>query len=185
MAAGDQYAFYLREKVVSGGTQGVILLGIKTGLQCCPFITGAWQLMHGWDFTAAKLSGTDRSIQWSVREVSGSSVTELYTFSAQTISTAEYSLTANSTSIQSRTTDYILSVWVDLANMTTGDTYTFYLREKVDAGTQRLIPLVELSGAQGGPLVIPAFLLLDGWDWTAKKIAGTDRTFSWSIRAAQ
>ena len=32
-------------------------------------VTPALVLMHGWDMTILKLAGTDRSIEWSIRQV--------------------------------------------------------------------------------------------------------------------
>jgi hypothetical protein len=69
MAAGDQYEFFLREKATSGGTQRLNSLGVLTGAQASPtFTTGVWILLHGWDFTAKKISGTDRTLLWSIRK---------------------------------------------------------------------------------------------------------------------
>jgi hypothetical protein len=41
-----------------------------------------------------------------------------------------------------------------------------------------------LTGAQAYPLfVTPPFMLGEGWDFTIKKITGTDRTITSEIRA--
>lgn len=68
LAAGDQYEIYLREKVISGGTQRQISLGVLTGAQLPLWVAGAFQLKNGWDFTIKKLAGTDRSIPFSIRK---------------------------------------------------------------------------------------------------------------------
>lgn len=68
LAAGDQFEVYLREKVVSSGTQRQISLAVLTGAQSLIFITGAFQLMNGWDLTIKKLAGTDRTIPFSIRK---------------------------------------------------------------------------------------------------------------------
>lgn len=69
MAAGDQYQIHVYEKVVSGGTQGVIYEAILTGAQARYFVLPALMVMHGWDVTVKKLAGTDRTIIASVRAV--------------------------------------------------------------------------------------------------------------------
>lgn len=70
MADGDVFQFRVYSKVLSGST-----------LRCCFVQTFAnaqgaddaiWpspplMLMHGWDMTLVKVSGTDRSIDWSIR----------------------------------------------------------------------------------------------------------------------
>lgn len=185
MAAGDQYAFYLREKVLSGSSQGAALLGVRTGKQTGPFIIAPFQLMHGWDITAAKLSGTDRSIRSSIRELASSAIVESYTLSAVSVTGTELSITNGDTSIQSQTGKKVISIFVsDRGNMTAADTFALYLREKIDGGTQRQKLLAEIAGVQGGPLVTPAFIVGDGWDVTLKKLVGTNRAFDASIRAA-
>jgi hypothetical protein len=68
--------------------------------------------------------------------------------------------------------------------MAAGDEYEVALQEKViSGGTQRRSVLANLIGAQSEPFISPTFLLGEGWDFTLKKIAGSDRAFSWSIRA--
>ena len=69
MAAGDQYQIRIYEKVISGGTQGVIYEAILTGSQSKYFVTPALMVMWGWDVTVKKLAGTDRTIIASVRAV--------------------------------------------------------------------------------------------------------------------
>ena len=107
----------------------------------------------------------------------------LYEFNNQSIGSTEYSLTNNSTLIAVQTTDAVISIWVDVANMAAGDEYEIFLREKVTAaGTQRQISLAVLAGAQPEPFISSPFQVGDGWDVTMQKISGTDRNFSWSIR---
>jgi len=111
-------------------------------------------------------------------------LSELYTQSGVTIGATEYSLTNNSTSIATQTTDAFICVFLESTAMAAGDEFEIALREKVTSGgTQRRIIIANLVGVQFEPLMIPSFLVLHGWDITVKKIAGTDRAFSWSIRA--
>ena len=109
-------------------------------------------------------------------------ISEAYTNTA-TISTTPYSLVNNSTTLASITTDGVYQVFIDSANMLTGDEYEILIKEKVrSASTQLEIYHAHLDGAQAGPWVSPSLILIHGWDVVMTKVAGTDRSFSWSIR---
>lgn len=112
--------------------------------------------------------------------------TALYTLSAVTVGTTEVSVTAGGTTIQTRTDNVVASLWVDTANMAAGDEFEFALYEKaISGGTARRIVLASLVGAQADALFITGpFHLGVGWDFGIKKIAGTDRAFSASVRSA-
>lgn len=70
LVAGDQYELKIYEKVQSAGTQRVCDVMVFTGLQSKPnFILPSMIFMHGWDITMKKLTGTDRTIGWSIRQV--------------------------------------------------------------------------------------------------------------------
>ncbi len=69
LAMGDEYEIYLLEKVVTGGTRRRITLANLVGPQSEPFISGPMQVGIDWDVTAKKISGTDRSFEYSVRTV--------------------------------------------------------------------------------------------------------------------
>lgn len=70
MAAGDQYRLRLYEKYDSAGTQRLVEEWIFTNAQSKPmFISPAFALGEGWDFTCLRLAGSDRSILWSIRKV--------------------------------------------------------------------------------------------------------------------
>lgn len=100
-----------------------------------------------------------------------------------TISTAEYSLVANSTTLASNTTAGVYQVFIDTSAMAAGDEYEIQVKEKVlSAGSQLPIYKAVLDGAQGSPFVLPTLVLLLGWDVTMDQIAGTARAISWSIR---
>jgi len=68
VVAGDQFRIRIYEKV-NGGTQQVVyeafLSGVPTGLLVLPTLI----LGEAWDATLLKISGTDRSIGWSLRKV--------------------------------------------------------------------------------------------------------------------
>lgn len=109
-------------------------------------------------------------------------ISEAFTNTA-TIGATEYSLPNNSTTLTPQTGDGIVQAWVDFAAMAAGDQYRVTVLEKViSGGTQRTIMESILTGAQPGPWVCPAFVVLHGWDITVQKVAGTDRSISWSIR---
>lgn len=110
-------------------------------------------------------------------------IAEAYTGTA-TISTTEYSLPGASTTLQSITTDGVYQVFIDFGALAAGDEYEIKVKEKVTAaGTQRTVYSGFIAGVQGSPAwASPSLILLHGWDITVKKVAGTDRSISWSIR---
>lgn len=111
-------------------------------------------------------------------------ISEPYTGSAS-ISTTEYSLTANSTTLGAITTDGIYQLWLDMNAMAAGDQYQIRIYEKArSADTQRVAYQAILTGAQAEPeWVAPTLILINGWEMSVKRLAGTDRTITWSIRS--
>jgi hypothetical protein len=109
-----------------------------------------------------------------------------YTNDYATISTAEYSLPADTTTAvpTSQTTDGVFQFFIDFGAMVAGDQYRIRLYEKTDSGgTQRLVEEWILTGAQSKPmLVLPSVVLGEGWDVTVLRTAGSDRSIRWSIR---
>jgi hypothetical protein len=67
MASTDEFRIRVYEKVRSAGTQRIAYDATVVGAQPFPFVTPALILLHGWDMTIIKVSGTDRSIEWSIR----------------------------------------------------------------------------------------------------------------------
>ena len=110
-------------------------------------------------------------------------IAEAYSGSA-TISTTEYSLTANSTVLGSITTDGVYQPILDLNALTVTETYEFRIYEKARAAdTQRVAYKALFTGPLATPIVVmPSVILLHGWEMTMDKIAGTDRVITWSIR---
>lgn len=109
-------------------------------------------------------------------------ISEAYTNSAS-ISTTEYSLTNNSTTVATQTDDGVYQAFVDTANMAIGDQYRIRVLEKVTSGgSQLVIYSAVLTGTQTDNWVSPSLILMHGWDVTVTKLAGTDRTIGWSIR---
>lgn len=71
MASGDQYQLKIYEKTINGGTQRAMMTSIISGAQSDPiYFTPSFILINGWDMSIKKLSGTDRSFDWSIRQVS-------------------------------------------------------------------------------------------------------------------
>ena len=109
-------------------------------------------------------------------------ISEAYTNSSS-ISSTEYSLPNNSTTPASITDDGVYQVFIDTGNMAAGDQYKIRVKEKVTSGgSQREIYAATLTGAMTDNWVSPSLILIHGWDVTVQKLAGTDRTFAWSIR---
>lgn len=69
MAAGDQYQIRVYEKCQSSSTQRVIYEAIITGTMAPTWVSPSLILLHGWDVTLKKLAGTDRTLEWSIRQV--------------------------------------------------------------------------------------------------------------------
>lgn len=69
LAAGDEYQFRVYEKV-NGGTQRVAWQASAFGVQTQLLVLPSLILMDAWDVTVKKISGTDRVINWSLRQVS-------------------------------------------------------------------------------------------------------------------
>ncbi len=109
-------------------------------------------------------------------------ITEYKTGSA-TIGTTEYSCVTPGTTLANDTTDGVYQVFIDTGNMVAGDQFRLKVYEKVTSGgTKREIYAAVLTGAMTDNWVSPSLILMHGWDVTIQKLAGTDRSFSWSIR---
>ena len=98
------------------------------------------------------------------------------------IGATEYSLPNASTTLTPKTDDCVLQTFIDFANMAAGDEYRIRIREKINAGTQRIVYDATVEGVQGAPFITPSLILGDGWDVTVQKVSGTDRTIAWSLR---
>ena len=107
-----------------------------------------------------------------------------YKTGTATISTTEYSLVTPGTTLASDVNQGVYQVFIDFSALTSGDEYEIAVKEKVaDASTQRVIFRASVAGLQGSPIwVSPSLILMHGWDVTVDKLAGTDRSITWSIR---
>lgn len=104
---------------------------------------------------------------------------------SETVGTSEWSLTTDTAGPDVDTTDGVFQVFLDLNALAAGDVFRFTAYEKVQsADTQRAFFAQDLAHAQGTEdnWVSPSFILMHGWDFTLKKITGTDRAITWSVR---
>ena len=71
LTATEEYRFRVYEKCRSTSTQRVIQEVIFSGSQTTEpiYVVPGLLLMHGWTVTLRKNQGTDRSIEWSIRQV--------------------------------------------------------------------------------------------------------------------
>jgi hypothetical protein len=68
---GDTFRFAAYEKVLAASTQRRFFsqeISNAQGLED-NWVSPSFLLLHGWDFTLVKVTGTDRSIDWSIRKV--------------------------------------------------------------------------------------------------------------------
>lgn len=110
-------------------------------------------------------------------------LTALYTYTAQTVTASEKDLTTNNTSIQSYSTAGFYTINVDVNAMTFAERYRLFIREKATtSSSQRVLEYFDLVGPFDKPIfTTPLFCLAQGWTFTMQRLAGTDRTFSWTI----
>jgi hypothetical protein len=69
VAKGDVFKVRVYEKCLSGSTKDVFAQWSIMGVQSELFVTPTFILMHGWDMTIQKVSGTDRAFTASIRQV--------------------------------------------------------------------------------------------------------------------
>lgn len=112
-------------------------------------------------------------------------VTQAYSIDSVTIGATEISVVSGTSSLQTKTEAGAYQVFVDgvEAAMAKGDEFILRVYEKT-VTTKRVIYSCILSDAQSEPVVTPTLMLLNGWDVTLQKNAGTDRAFDASIRKA-
>jgi hypothetical protein len=112
--------------------------------------------------------------------------TALYSGS-NTISTTEFSLTLNSTSgVPAAKTDKgTMSLTLDVSAVVAGDKFEVKLYDKCrSADTQRQSSKWIIQDAQSEPVwMTPPLMIGEGWDFTIKRLAGTDRVITSSVRA--
>ena len=111
-------------------------------------------------------------------------ITEPYELDGVTVGTTELSVVSGTTTLPTITTAGVYQLWVDPGNMAKADEFRIRAYEKVEAtgGTKKVFAQWSLLGVQSEVFVTPTFILINGWDFTITKIAGTDRAFDASIR---
>ena len=111
-------------------------------------------------------------------------ISEPYELDGVTVGTSELSIVSGTTTLQAVIDDGVYQLWIDAGNLAKGDEFKVRLYEKVEAtgGTKKVFFQVTLSDVQSEIFCTPTFILINGWDMTIQKIAGTDRAFDASIR---
>lgn len=112
--------------------------------------------------------------------------TALYTAAGTTIGATEYSISLASTSgaPASKTDKVSACCSLDLNALAIGDVFKLTLYDKCRSGdTQRVVESWYVGVNNGPNFITPPFMIGEGWDFTLKKISGTDRTIPASIRA--
>jgi hypothetical protein len=112
-------------------------------------------------------------------------ISELYS-GTEAVGATEWSCTTDTSGPDSDTTDVVVQLVLDLSDMVAGDELEIKFYEKCRSGdTQRLCAQWNLTGAQAFPnWISPSFIVMHGWDFTLKTIAGTSITVNWSVRSA-
>lgn len=102
-----------------------------------------------------------------------------------TIGTTEFYLASNSTTKTDQTTDGVFQLFLDLNAVTTADVFQIRVYERISSGgTTRCCEEWTVSGNSNTPhYATPAMIFMHGWEFSLKKISGTDRSIAWSIRS--
>jgi hypothetical protein len=111
-------------------------------------------------------------------------ISEPYELDGVTVGSSEISVVSGTTSLQTITTDGVYQLWIDAGNMAKGDEFRIRLYEIVEGtgGTKKVFFEASLLGVQSQIFCTPTFVLINGWDMTIQKLAGSDRAFDASIR---
>jgi hypothetical protein len=111
-------------------------------------------------------------------------ITQLYAVT-ETVSGTEWSFTTDTSGPDVDTTDGVFQFFLDLNALVAGDQFQIRVYEKISGSgdTQRVVYESIVTGVQSQPIwVCPALTLLHGWDFTVKKLTGTDRSIIGSVR---
>jgi len=109
-------------------------------------------------------------------------ITEPYT-GTEAVTTTEWSMTSDSSTLGAITDDGIYQLWLDLNDMILADELEVRIYEKVrSADTQRQVHMWKFKHVQTDKVwASPTLILLHGWEMTLKATVGTI-TVLWSIR---
>jgi len=99
------------------------------------------------------------------------------------IAATEWSCINNNSTIASCTSTGVIQTFLDVSDMVAADILQVRVYERVRAGdAQRIVYESVLRDAQAEPVFVgPSLILMHGWDFTLKAVAGTV-TVNWSIR---
>lgn len=114
-----------------------------------------------------------------------SPIVEAFSGDQDLTDTTEWSLTADSSTLQNQTTRGVYQVLLDMNGLGSGDSLRFRVYEKVRSGGTRRVVYEKTfaTGAQDPPSwVSPVFALMHGWDMTLTMLAGSATGLEWSIR---
>ena len=101
----------------------------------------------------------------------------------QSVSTTEWSLATDAAGPTAQTTDGVFQLFIDANAVTGSDLFQLRLYEKAQSSDTQRVAGEWWIGKTGTPvIVLPAMVLINGWDFTLLKVTGTDRTITWSIR---
>lgn len=111
-------------------------------------------------------------------------ISEPWELDGVTVGTSELSIISGTTTLQANTTAGVYQLWIDPGTMAKGDEFRVRLYETVEGtgGTKKAVQTWSLLGVQAQNFVTPTFILMNGFDFTIQKIAGTDRAFDASVR---
>jgi hypothetical protein len=112
-------------------------------------------------------------------------ITEPFAVSQVVTTATEWSMTTDTAGPDLETSDGVFQVFLDLADMVSGDELQIRIYEKVQSGDQqRIVYQSNLIGPQSPPIwVSPSLVLMHGWDVTLNQMAGTANiTITGSIR---
>jgi hypothetical protein len=111
-------------------------------------------------------------------------ITEPYELDGVTVGTTPISIPSGTTALSTITDDGVYQLWVDPGVMAKADRFRIRIWEKVEGtgGVKKVACEWTLLGVQTEIFVSPSLILINGWDMTIEKLAGTDRAFDASIR---
>jgi hypothetical protein len=102
---------------------------------------------------------------------------------ALTVSTTELSLLSGTSTLQSDTTVCVMQAFVDFNNLQKGDEFVVRVYATVrSGGTKRQLFKAVISDPQSELFCTPPITVMNGWDVTIVKTAGTDRAVDSSVR---
>lgn len=109
-----------------------------------------------------------------------------FSFSADT---TPISFVSGTSTLQTATTPGVFQLFVDISAVLPGDVFEVRAYERVftgGGGAKRVVAkwVVSAQGTDNAILVTPPMMLLNGWDFTIVKTAGSARTVQGSIRKA-